>query len=162
MLIYTVRRAGVPLLEGLDAFGKAFPIGHAIARIGCFAAGCCYGAPSDLPWSVVFSDPTSAAPIGVHLHPVQLYEAAGLFLLGAALFALDKRKRFHGQVILTYVGGYAMLRFLMETMRGDADRGFFMEPVLGSLLTMSQGIALVLGLAALAAWVKLSKRPMNA
>lgn len=44
-------------------------IGSAIGRIGCFFSGCCYGAPSSLPWAVRFNESQ------VECHPVQLYES---------------------------------------------------------------------------------------
>ena len=71
------------------------------------------------------------------LHPVQLYEAAGELLLFFALSLLGRRKRWDGQVLVAYLLGYAVLRFVVELFRGDAARKF----VIGALST-SQAIAL--------------------
>src|SRR5262249_38402730 len=86
------------------------------------------------------------APLGVPLHPVQLYESvacAGLFLF---LVWFSRRKRIDGDVILTYTLLYAALRFWLEAFRGDAGRGF----VFGGLLSTSQFIAIVMFISSIA------------
>jgi phosphatidylglycerol:prolipoprotein diacylglycerol transferase len=101
---------------------------------------------------VTFSDPDAAriggAPLGVPLHPVQLYESIVCLVLFAVLVRLSRRKRFDGEVILAYTWLYAMARLVLEFFRGDADRGF----VVGGWLSTSQFIALILGPAAIALW----------
>ena len=135
-----------------DLCGPAIALGQAIGRIGCFMAGDDYGAPTQLPWAVTFTDPDAAsiggAPLGVPLHPVQLYESILCLALFAVLVRLSRRKRFDGEVILAYTWLYAVARFALEFLRGDADRGF----VFGGLLSTSQLIALILGPAAIALW----------
>jgi phosphatidylglycerol:prolipoprotein diacylglycerol transferase len=115
-------------------------------------AGDDYGRPAQLPWAVAFTDPDAAriggAPLGVPLHPVQLYESVVCLLLFAALVRLARRKRFDGEVILTYTIAYAVARFVLEFFRGDADRGF----VFGGWLSTSQFIAAVLGPLAVGLW----------
>jgi phosphatidylglycerol:prolipoprotein diacylglycerol transferase len=115
-------------------------------------AGDDYGRPTHLPWAVTFTDPDAAriggAPLGVSLHPVQLYESIFCLALFAVLVRLSRRKRFDGEVILAYTTLYAVARFLLEFLRGDADRGF----VLGGWLSTSQFIALILGPASIALW----------
>ena len=142
-----------------DAAAPALAIGHALGRIGCFLAGCCWGSACDLPWGVVYSHPDAAAtagivPAGTPVHPVQLYEAAGNFGLAALAFALLWRRRFVGQVWWSYVLGYALLRFSVEELRGD-ERG----EVLGGLFSTSQGIALLGALAAFVILYLRSSRP---
>lgn len=125
-----------------DVCAPAIALGQGIGRIGCFMAGDDYGSPTGLPWAVVFRDPEAAAiggtPLGVPLHPVQLYESLACFGLFFFLVRLVARKRFPGQIILAYAMGYGVLRFLLEFVRGDADRGF----VFGGILSISQFIAL--------------------
>jgi phosphatidylglycerol:prolipoprotein diacylglycerol transferase len=115
-------------------------------------AGDDYGAPTQLPWAVRFTDPDAAsiggAPLGIPLHPVQLYESIVCLALFAVLVRLSRGKRFDGQVILAYTALYAAARFVIEFFRGDADRGF----VFAGLLSTSQLIALILGPAAIALW----------
>jgi phosphatidylglycerol---prolipoprotein diacylglyceryl transferase len=90
---YGCRSLKLNFLQVLDHVCLVIPVGHAIARVGCFLTGCCYGHPTDgsHAWSVVFTDPAAAVPpalLGVPLHATQLYEAAGDLLLGALLYFL--------------------------------------------------------------------------
>jgi len=137
------RRSDLPVWKTTDIFAPAIALGHAIGRLGCFAAGDDYGTPTTLPWGVRFSQYSHdnfGTPIDQPLHPVQLYEAGGLVLLLVLLLWWSKRKAFDGQIFLFYVLLYAALRFVVEFFRGDADRGF----VFGGALSTSQMIALVL------------------
>lgn len=142
----------LPFWRIADLCGPAIALGQAIGRIGCFMAGDDYGSPTGLPWAVTFTDPDAAriggAPLGVPLHPVQLYESIVCLALFAFLVRRSRRKRFDGEVILAYTILYAVARFVLEFFRGDADRGFFF----GGLLSTSQFIALILGPAAIALW----------
>jgi phosphatidylglycerol:prolipoprotein diacylglycerol transferase len=150
--IFFWRHPRLPFWRAADLCGPAIALGQAIGRIGCFMAGDDYGRPTRLPWAVTFTDPDAArvggAPLGVPLHPVQLYESVVCLVLFVLLVRLSRRKRFDGEVILAYTFAYAVARFVLEFFRGDADRGF----VLGGLLSTSQFIALMLGPAAIALW----------
>jgi phosphatidylglycerol:prolipoprotein diacylglycerol transferase len=127
-----------------DLCAPAIALGQAIGRIGCFMAGDDYGAPTGVPWAVVFTDPDAAriggAPLGVPLHPVQLYESAFCLVLFAVLVWLARRPHRDGDIIVSYTVIYAIGRFLLEFLRGDADRGF----LFGGALSTSQFIAVVL------------------
>jgi phosphatidylglycerol---prolipoprotein diacylglyceryl transferase len=150
--IFFQRYPRLPFWRTADLCGPAIALGQAIGRIGCFMAGDDYGRPTQLPWAVTFTDPDAAsiggAPLGVPLHPVQLYESIVCIALFVVLVRLSRRKRFDGEVILAYTLLYAIARFVLEFFRGDADRGF----VFGGLLSTSQFIALILGPAAIALW----------
>jgi len=134
----------ISVWHAADLCAPAIALGQAIGRIGCFMAGDDYGSPTTMPWGVVFTDPYAyrigGVPLNVPLHPVQLYESAVCFLIFLALVWLADRKRFDGEVILTYVTTYAVARFIIEYFRGDADRGF----VFGHLFSTSQFIAVLL------------------
>jgi phosphatidylglycerol:prolipoprotein diacylglycerol transferase len=151
--IFFRRHPELPFWRTADLCGPAIALGQAIGRIGCFMAGDDYGRPTDLPWGIAFTDLDAAriggAPLGVKLHPVQLYESVVCLVLFAFLVRVSRRKRFDGEVILAYTLLYAMARFALELFRGDADRGF----VANGLLSTSQFIALVLGSATIALWV---------
>jgi phosphatidylglycerol---prolipoprotein diacylglyceryl transferase len=127
-----------------DLCAPAIALGQAIGRIGCFMAGDDYGRPTQVPWAVTFTDPDAArlggAPLGVPLHPVQLYESIVCLVMFAFLIWLARRKRFDGEIILAYTLLYAAARFVLEFFRGDDDRGF----VFGGLLSTSQFIGLIL------------------
>ena len=150
--IFFWRTPRVPFWRAADLCGPAIALGQAIGRVGCFMAGDDYGRPTHVPWAVTFSDPDAAriggAPLGVPLHPVQLYQSIVCLVLFVVLVRLSRRKRFEGEVILAYTWLYAMARFVLEFFRGDADRGF----ILGGSLSTSQFIALFLGPAAIALW----------
>jgi phosphatidylglycerol:prolipoprotein diacylglycerol transferase len=150
--IFFRRHPELPVWRTADLCGPAIALGQAIGRVGCFMAGDDYGGPTGRPWAVTFTDPDAAriggAPLGVPLHPVQLYESIVCLALFAVLVRLSRRKRFDGQVILAYTALYAVARFVLEFFRGDADRGF----VFGGSLSTSQFIALILGPAAVVLW----------
>jgi phosphatidylglycerol:prolipoprotein diacylglycerol transferase len=143
------RRA--PILRVLDAFAAPIPVGHAIGRVGCVFAGCCWGAPTDLPWSIRY--PLAHASRGVPVHPVQLYEAAFDLGLGVALVALHGRRRFPGQILACFLLAYPLARLGLETLRGDAIRG---EVAAG--LSNGQATSIALLLAGVALWTLASRR----
>jgi len=127
-----------------DYFAAILPVGHALGRLGCFAAGCCYGRPTDVPWAVRFTDERSLVPpslLGAHLHPTQLYEALGNLVIAAVLCRMLRSVREGtlkaGAVFYAYVLMYSALRFAVEIYRGD-DRGAFVAG-----LSPSQWIAIL-------------------
>lgn len=127
-----------------DILAPSVALGHAIGRLGCFSAGCCYGKPTTLPWGVTFTDPYAreivGVPLNTPLHPTQLYESLVEFALFGFLIFLAGRKKFDGQIFWTYVACYSTARFIIEFFRGDLERGF----VFGGALSTSQVIALIL------------------
>jgi phosphatidylglycerol:prolipoprotein diacylglycerol transferase len=104
----------------LDFLSLTLPLGQAIGRIGCFMAGCCYGHPTDSFLGVVFTHPRSIAPLGIKLHPTQLYESLGCFLIFLFLRAKLKNKKFDGEIFSWYLVLYSSLRMFMEYFRGDS------------------------------------------
>jgi phosphatidylglycerol:prolipoprotein diacylglycerol transferase len=145
-------RYKLPFFALMDIFGTALPLGHAISRIGCFLAGCCYGKPTDGPLGVVYTDALTVAPRDVHLHPTQLYEAGALVLIWAATSWWYSRKRFDGQVMLLYLTLYAAARTTLELWRGDPERGFVWNAPWG-LVSTSQAISAGVFVAALAVFL---------
>ena len=150
---------GVRFWQVADLCAPAIALGQAIGRIGCLMAGDDYGRPASVPWAVTFTDPQAAsiggAPLGVPLHPVQLYESIVCFALFLVLVRLAKRRHREGDIIVVYTGLYAVARFLLEFFRGDADRGF----VLGGWLSTSQFIGIAMF--AVAAVLFLRRRPRH-
>ena len=111
-----------------DVLAPGVVIGQAIGRLGCFAAGCCYGRPAERALGGDLHRRLREPPRGharwtSPLHPTQLYESLACFLIFFVLLWLAPRKRFHGQVVLAYVALYAVARFVLEFFRGDAARG---------------------------------------
>jgi phosphatidylglycerol---prolipoprotein diacylglyceryl transferase len=152
--IYFARTPQLPVWRTADICAPAIALGQAIGRIGCFMAGDDYGSATAVPWAVTFTDPDAyrigGAPLGVPLHPVQLYESVTCLVIFLFLVWLSRRPAFKGRVILSYTLLYAAARFTIEFFRGDEDRGF----VLHGLLSTSQLIAVVLTAVALVLWWK--------
>jgi phosphatidylglycerol:prolipoprotein diacylglycerol transferase len=153
--IWAARRLKLPYFAVADYFGAALPLGHAIGRLGCLAAGCCYGRPTAAPWGVILGgSPLCVTPErfwGVPLHPTQLYEAAADAAIAAAIaFGVLPRVRRgrlrEGSAFAAYVLLYSVARFVVEFYRGD-DRGWSFAG-----LWVSQWIALA-GAAAAGAWL---------
>jgi len=142
--IFYIRKYRLDYWSIADIFAPSLAIGHAVGRIGCFTAGCCYGMPARVPWAVTFLHSESIAPTGIPLHPTQLYEAAAEFVNFLILTSLRRHRLFKGQLFWTYVFLYAVLRFVVEFFRGDEARGF----IIGRF-SVSQGISVVAGFVAL-------------
>ncbi len=142
-----VRHARLPFWPTIDVLAPGLAIGQAIGRIGCLAAGCCYGLKCDLPWAVTFTDRWAhdhlQTPMLVPLHPTQVYESLMMSVVFLALIWIAPHKRFHGQIAAIYALAYGVGRFGLEYFRGDVARGTI--PVGG--LSTSQAIAAVVVLA---------------
>jgi phosphatidylglycerol:prolipoprotein diacylglycerol transferase len=124
-VVLVARAMGLDWRRVADAAAPGAALGIALGRVGCFAAGCCWGHPTDHAWGVLFPVETlrvSGAPMWTPLHPVQLYEAALALLIAVALVALHPRRTLPGQVVLAFFGLYPLARFAVELWRGD-DRG---------------------------------------
>lgn len=148
----------LPLYRMLDIMAIATCLVHIFGRLGCFLAGCCYGKPTAAGLSVTFTDPAShAKPLNTPLYPTQLMEATYIFLVMLMLFALKKRRRFYGQMFVSYLMLYAAGRFAIEFFRGDLSRGFLME----GYLSHSQFIALCVFVVVVFVYVAWSRRASN-
>ena len=151
--IWYLDRHRLPLWKTADIWAAPLALGHAVGRLGCFAAGCCYGKPTGVPWAVTFTDPQSLAILGVPLHPVQLYEAFANLLLFIFLCLYRPYRRFEGQIFWLYVLVYSVIRFVLEFFRGDL-RGFFIP----SYLSTSQGFSMVFAAASLVMLLRLGRK----
>lgn len=100
---------------------------HAIGRLGCLLAGCCFGTVTELPWAIHLH--------GDLRHPVQIYEALGLALLA---LALQHRESKNGKILADYLLGYGVLRWGLEWFRGDDVRGIWLG------MSSSQWISIIL------------------
>lgn len=118
---------GLPLKLTGDALVPGVALGQAIGRLGCFSAGCCYGTESNAPWATTFTDPIahlfSGTPLGIPLHPVQLYNALANLLVMAILLLVRPKRTFLGQIFALYFLLEGLGRVITETWRGDVDRG---------------------------------------
>jgi phosphatidylglycerol:prolipoprotein diacylglycerol transferase len=150
-----MRRKGMPVLATADAFAPALAAGHAIGRLGCFAAGCCWGSQCQRPWAVTFTNPVShdlfGTPLGVPLHPTQLYEAGAEALTFVILYRLFARPHRPGAMIGLYLVLYGCARFTIEFFRAPEGPN-----PLGGPLTQAQWISAALVL--LGVWLVAGRR----
>jgi phosphatidylglycerol:prolipoprotein diacylglycerol transferase len=143
--ILYMRKQRLPLLGTSDAFAPGLALGHAIGKVGCFAAGCCWGIETKVPWAVKFHDPAAYALTGVPLesalHPAQLYESGSEALVFGFLYWRFGRQHAPGQIIGLYLVLSSVLRFFIEFTRNHEQALPFGLP-----LSITQWIAI--GLAA--------------
>ncbi len=155
--LWYFRRYELPTWKVADIAAPAVAIGHAIGRLGCFAAGCCYGIPTEMPWGVTFTSAYSGTLVGVPLqiplHPTQLYGFLTNLALFAGLLWFYPRKKFDGQVFWVYVLAYSVIRFVLELMRGDPRGSLF-----NGALSTSQFIAIIAATIALGMLARLASR----
>lgn len=170
--VWYTRRNGIEFWRWADLLIPTVSLGQAFGRLGCFSAGCCWGAPSSGPLAVTFpgvglvkdlfgnpgdtsslayqsqatdtrwvveatGEITAQAQDGavrlsewalahhhtLPIHPTQLYESFGQILLFMLLLSLRRYRRFHGQILATWLMCYAVLRSTVELFRGDLERG---------------------------------------
>lgn len=162
-----LRKRRLPMWEVGDLSAPALALGHSIGRIGCFAAGCCYGkpVPEGLWLGVAFplalkdnGDPflsfayfdhlqrgliDSSATHSLPVYPTQLIESVANLVIAGLLVLIWRKKKFAGQVFACYLLFYGFARFNIEFLRGDTERGIFFD----GLLSTSQILSLI-GIAA--------------
>lgn len=139
-MVWFLRREKQPILPIADAVIPSLALGQFFGRLGCWAAGCCWGAPVNASWGVEF--PRGSMPFRFHVeeglisraaehshtvHAVQLYDALGGLLLFGLLIWIRRRKRYHGQVFIWWMMLYPLMRSTMELFRGDTERGFVLH-----------------------------------
>jgi len=147
---FLMKRYKLPWWKTADACAPGIAIGNFFGRQGCFAAGCCWGKPTSLPWGVKFTElghQITGVPTDLYLHPTQLYESFAMLIVFLFLLWMHRRKRFNGQVILLYALLYSIVRFSIEFVRDDPRGDIFGLTTLTGLST-SQMISLVIGIAA--------------
>lgn len=121
-----------------DIYAAVLPLGHALGRVGCFFAGCCYGVEHVGVFSVIYTESAGMTPLGVPLLPIQLIESFCLLFLFAVLMLIYRGNyKKKGFCAAAYVFLYGTLRFVLEFFRGDKERGV-------SFLSTSQWISLVI------------------
>ncbi len=156
--IVYMRRKHLPPLLTADVFAPGIALGHGIGRLGCFAAGCCWGVRIPrLPWAVTFTNPVAnslvGVPLGIALHPTQLYESAAEFIIFGFLYWRIRRPHAPGAIISLYLILYSSVRFLVEFVRYHEQPNPF-----GGALNTSQWVSLALLALGAAYWVRLWKR----
>ena len=119
--ILYMRHNRLPVLETCDVFAPGIALGQAIGRLGCFSAGCCWGIECHLPWAVTFTNPEghdlTGVPLGVPMHPTQLYESVADALIFAFLYRMINKSHAAGSILGWYLALYSAARFIIEFFR---------------------------------------------
>ena len=118
-LAYLIKCKAVPW-DVFDLLAICIPLFHSLARLGCFFGGCCYGRLSHSCFAILYE--TNQIDAAFRL-PVQLFEALGVFLIFLVLSYLRKKERFKSHLLKFYFVEYSILRFFLEFLRGDNERG---------------------------------------
>ncbi len=145
-----MRHAHLPAFETFDVFAPGIALGHAIGRIGCLAAGCCWGSECHLPWAITFTNPQAnqltGVPLNVPLHPAQLYESLAEAIIFGVLWRRIRKAHAAGEIFGLYLILYSSVRFVVEFVRNH-EQGLHLGLSLTqwiSLATLAAGIWLVL------------------
>ncbi len=168
--LLAIKRHSLPLWKVADVASPSLALAHAIGRLGCTAAGCCYGRPvpnvedvsvgvhfmKDFPFFYIVFPPGAVAPQGIPLYPTQILEAGGNFLIFLILLFLFGKKRFDGEVFSLYMLLYGAERFALEFYRGVT------PPIPGLGLTWNQVVTLMMIVSAIALFFVLRRQPSPA
>ncbi len=160
------KRNGEPFFKVADRLIPAVALNHAWGRIGCLAAGCCFGAPTESALALhyplgspvhdlqIAQSLVSAwmPPLPVHASPI--YEAIGELALFFVLAWFRRKKRFDGQLLLLWLALYPLLRSAVELTRGDVERGFLIP----GIVSTSQAISVLVAGLSLILFMRLKKR----
>lgn len=136
----------------LDEYAIVIPLAHAFGRIGCFCGGCCYGIFYHGFGHVIYRNPITSVQAGTGIFPVQLLEALLLFILSLVLLLIYFKQKNSNKIPLfpVYILSYSIIRFFMEFLRGDSERGKLL------IFSTSQWISLC-GMIAAVTWIVLNK-----
>lgn len=146
-----LRKQGLPFWRFGDAVIPGLVLGQTVGQIACLLNGDTYGSPTTLPWAIVFTHPQAMAPLGVPLHPIQVYELVGYGLVFLAVQRVARSATPDGSVIVTYAVLYGAVRFGMEFFRSD-------PPVMAGIV-VPQALSVLLAVAgAVGLWFVLQKR----
>jgi phosphatidylglycerol---prolipoprotein diacylglyceryl transferase len=145
-------RTRLPFRRTADALAPAMALGSAAVSVACLESGCGFGTPSHVPWAVVYTSPFADpdTPLGVPLHPTQLYMSAMQFSLFVLLLWLLSRPHRDGEIIGAWLFLAGLSSFFLGFLRGDS--GF--EVLFGGVITLSQAIAATMVLLGGCLWLR--------
>lgn len=150
----------VSFWNGTDLYAPSLALGYAIARIGCFLSGCCYGCPTNLPWGIRFH--AEHQPPGILTppsHPTQIYAFLAGLVIYAVLVQIERRRRFPGQVFSSFLVLYGIYRFCIEFLRAGVTSAVWQW---GLTYGHVAALALVIAGVVLYAWRSRQTRPTQA
>lgn len=115
-------RTGLPVWRMADAAAPGLILGQAVGRLACIPNGDALGAPTGVPWAFVYTNPaTMVTPdlLGVPLHPYPVYELLFDMVVLGLILKLRNTFKTDGPLFLSYVGLYAVGRFLLTFFRTE-------------------------------------------
>lgn len=124
VFIYFSKKRKLDPFKVMDLFAPAVLLGIAVGRVGCLLNGCCIGVPAPEPWGMVFPDAGLMEP----RYPAPLYETVLDLLAMGAIFGLEKHKKFDGELMISGLGLYGVIRFITEIFRDSGDRLYGLSP----------------------------------
>jgi phosphatidylglycerol:prolipoprotein diacylglycerol transferase len=141
-----LKRMQVAILPLLDLLCTYAPLAQAIARLGCLFAGCCYGLPTSSCLAITYTDIYSLAPVGIALHPTQLYSSISFVLMFGIMLLCKARPGWAGRDTLIFLTLFSAQRFVVDFWRGDR---IFSSFGLSYTISFHQWVALLLGIVSL-------------
>lgn len=137
---WLLQKYSIPILPFLDRVALYSPLMQSISRVGCFLAGCCYGKHTTALWAVKYTNKDCMAPLGIFLHPTQLYSALLLLCIFLSLLYLQKYVKGKGNLLALYLLLMGFERFFIDFFRND--QSYFFKSFL--LFSDHQVIALTI------------------
>ncbi|MGH7416733.1 MAG: prolipoprotein diacylglyceryl transferase [Candidatus Rokuibacteriota bacterium] len=150
-----VRRRGLAFWTFADVLTPGLILGQTVGQIACLLNGDTYGRPTTLPWAITFTDPRAMGPVGVPLHPIQVYELLAYGVVFLIVWVVARRGGRGGTVTLTYAVGYGIARFAVEFFRGD-------PPVVAGVIVPQALSAALVAVAAATWWLRRPALPARA
>lgn len=143
-VLWYVRRRSLPFWRFADVVAPGLILGQTVGQLACLLNGDTYGKPTTVAWAITFTDPRAMAPLGVPLHPIQVYELLAYGALFGLVWTVARHATRDRTVVLTYATGYGVVRFVVEFFRGD-------PPAVAGII-VPQAISVLLVVAAIGAW----------
>ena len=155
---------GLPLLKTADVIAPGVALAFCLNRIGAYCGGSAWGTPTQLPWGVIYRSPVAylwyRVPLGVPLHPVELYDAAASLVLFALLLWMGRSGRTGraGEIAGAWLFLYGVIRFFLEFLRGDPAR----QSLLHGAVTLAQALCILAVLVGSALWLRRTEPELSA
>lgn len=116
---YYLYKKNIAILPVLEIAAIHVPIIQSIGRVGCFLAGCCHGCSTGVAWAIKYTNPESAAPLNIFIHPTQLYSSIIFLLIFFSLKKLAKKNLPGGSMVMLYLIFSSLERIIVDFWRGD-------------------------------------------
>lgn len=146
VLPWYLSKHAINVLSFLDLVSTYMPLTQAIARLGCFFAGCCHGIPTAGWYGYTYTDVNSLAPLGIPLHPIQLYSSLTFLLMFGIMLLCKRHPSWPGRDTLIFLSLFSLQRFILDFWRGDR---IFSSFRLSYTMSLHQTLALALTLVSL-------------